>query len=181
MNPARVHPLFLSIRRSQPPDTTDSFRKGVDLFETRRTTSRLRLSKQKKQVAEALHDTPTRRRHPPGTGRRQAAGKRIQKKASESKRFGGLNEGICSWSGKRDSNSRPQPWQGCALPTELFPQSIRRTYVRFSEEEETRTPTSQSTLPPQSSASTNSATSPFPHRLYFHEVPRTGLEPARHC
>ena len=55
-------------------------------------------------------------------------------------------------SGKRDSNSRPQPWQGCALPTELFPQT--------SEEEETRTPTSQLTLPPQSSASTNSATSP---------------------
>jgi hypothetical protein len=27
----------------------------------------------------------------------------------------------CVWSGKRDSNSRPQPWQGCALPTELFP------------------------------------------------------------
>ena len=26
-------------------------------------------------------------------------------------------------SGKRDSNSRPQPWQGCALPTELFPQN----------------------------------------------------------
>jgi hypothetical protein len=26
-----------------------------------------------------------------------------------------------NWSGKRDSNSRPQPWQGCALPTELFP------------------------------------------------------------
>ena len=26
------------------------------------------------------------------------------------------------WSGKRVSNSRPQPWQGCALPTELFPQ-----------------------------------------------------------
>src|SRR3546814_6550212 len=24
-----------------------------------------------------------------------------------------------SWSGKRVSNSRPQPWQGCALPTEL--------------------------------------------------------------
>ena len=23
---------------------------------------------------------------------------------------------------KRDSNSRPQPWQGCALPTELFSQ-----------------------------------------------------------
>ena len=35
-----------------------------------------------------------------------------------------LLEGVlatASWSGKRDSNSRPQPWQGCALPTELFP------------------------------------------------------------
>ena len=26
-------------------------------------------------------------------------------------------------SGKRDSNSRPRPWQGRALPTELFPQT----------------------------------------------------------
>ena len=25
------------------------------------------------------------------------------------------------WSGKRDSNSRPSPWQGGALPAELFP------------------------------------------------------------
>ena len=31
------------------------------------------------------------------------------------------------WSGKRDSNSRPQPWQGCALPTELFPQARAHT------------------------------------------------------
>jgi hypothetical protein len=30
-------------------------------------------------------------------------------------------------SGKRDSNSRPQPWQGCALPTELFPQNALST------------------------------------------------------
>src|SRR5262245_2321712 len=30
-----------------------------------------------------------------------------------------------SWSGKRVSNSRPQPWQGCALPTELFPRKTR--------------------------------------------------------
>ena len=29
-------------------------------------------------------------------------------------------------SGKRDSNSRPQPWQGCALPTELFPHAIKQ-------------------------------------------------------
>ena len=27
----------------------------------------------------------------------------------------------CFWSGRRGSNSRPQPWQGCALPTELLP------------------------------------------------------------
>ena len=27
-------------------------------------------------------------------------------------------------SGKRDSNSRPRPWQGRALPTELFPQNF---------------------------------------------------------
>src|SRR5213080_4268599 len=32
------------------------------------------------------------------------------------------------WSGKRVSNSRPQPWQGCALPTELFPREIARNY-----------------------------------------------------
>ena len=80
-------------------------------------------------------------------------------------------------SGKRDSNSRPQPWQGCALPTELFPQ-----FIFISEEEETRTPTTQLSLPPQSSASTNSATSPI--ITFFDKsalVPRTGLEPARHC
>ena len=29
------------------------------------------------------------------------------------------------WSGKRDSNSRPRPWQGRALPTELFPQYVK--------------------------------------------------------
>ena len=32
------------------------------------------------------------------------------------------------WSGKRDSNSRPIPWQGIALPTELFPQKSRPHY-----------------------------------------------------
>ena len=33
------------------------------------------------------------------------------------------------WSGKGVSNSRPQPWQGCALPTELFP---RRETMNYS-------------------------------------------------
>jgi hypothetical protein len=31
---------------------------------------------------------------------------------------------VKNWSGKRDSNSRPQPWQGCALPAELFPPQV---------------------------------------------------------
>ncbi len=31
------------------------------------------------------------------------------------------NYSLFFWSGKRDSNSRPRPWQGRALPTELFP------------------------------------------------------------
>ena len=74
-------------------------------------------------------------------------------------------------SGKRDSDPRPQPWQGCALPTELFPQ-------KEGEEEETRTPTTQLSLPPQSSASTNSATSPTFQKT-LNTVPKTGLEPAR--
>ncbi|CRH28904.1 hypothetical protein BN1182_AW_01530 [Pantoea ananatis] len=32
--------------------------------------------------------------------------------------------GLLIWSGKRDSNSRPRPWQGRALPTELFPHHL---------------------------------------------------------
>ena len=63
-------------------------------------------------------------------------------------------------------------------------------FRKISEEEETRTPTSQLTLPPQSSASTNSATSPTVFHLQEPSafkllcgkkniVPRTGLEPAR--
>ena len=32
-----------------------------------------------------------------------------------------LTRYVKEWSGKRDSDPRPQPWQGCALPTELFP------------------------------------------------------------
>ena len=35
-------------------------------------------------------------------------------------------------SGKRDSNSRPRPWQGRALPTELFPRCLMmQRYVFF--------------------------------------------------
>ena len=40
------------------------------------------------------------------------------------------------WSGIRDSNSRPRPWQGRALPTELIPRCVLReakVYPRFFE------------------------------------------------
>ncbi len=30
------------------------------------------------------------------------------------------------WSGKRDSNPRPRPWQGRALPAELLPQYVKK-------------------------------------------------------
>src|SRR5690606_39315349 len=33
------------------------------------------------------------------------------------------------WSGKRDSNSRPRPWQARALPTALFPRRKRNSTV----------------------------------------------------
>src|SRR6059036_3237870 len=35
-------------------------------------------------------------------------------------------------SGKRDSNPRHQPWQGCALPTELFPHG----WVKYTKDPE---------------------------------------------
>ncbi len=34
-----------------------------------------------------------------------------------------------SWSGKRGSNSRPQPWQGCALPLS-YSRSVRIDYYK---------------------------------------------------
>ena len=42
------------------------------------------------------------------------------------KRGKNLSASSLFWSGKRDSDPRPQPWQGCALPTELFPHASRR-------------------------------------------------------
>ena len=33
------------------------------------------------------------------------------------------------WSGIRDSNSRPIPWQGIALPTELIPHCLHRCFA----------------------------------------------------
>ena len=35
-----------------------------------------------------------------------------QRKTAENLRF----SAVLNWSGRRDSNPRPQPWQGCALP-----------------------------------------------------------------
>ncbi|MDB5791285.1 MAG: hypothetical protein JWQ80_1309 [Massilia sp.] len=43
------------------------------------------------------------------------------------------------WSGRRVSNSRPQPWQGCALPTELLPLRSPAIDTPFGAGEESRT------------------------------------------
>ncbi len=40
------------------------------------------------------------------------------------------------WSGRRDSNSRPQPWQGCALPAELRPRKGTDQLTLFSDSRE---------------------------------------------
>src|SRR3989442_123537 len=39
---------------------------------------------------------------------------------------------VCLESGKRDSNPRPQPWQGCALPTELFPRAAQNLIAQWA-------------------------------------------------
>ncbi len=44
-------------------------------------------------------------------------------------------------SGKRDSDSRPRPWQGRALPTELFPQ-----YLFFAKPDTTTSPANNQTV-----------------------------------
>ena len=44
----------------------------------------------------------------------------VSRRAGSSPVLGTLLFGM-SMSGKRDSNSRPRPWQGRALPTELLP------------------------------------------------------------
>ena len=57
--------------------------------------------------------------HPP-TPERGVLGSLVQSRVPSTKK-GSQQTAFYSLSGKRDSNSRPQPWQGCALPTELFP------------------------------------------------------------
>ena len=47
---------------------------------------------------------------------------------------------IETWSGKRDSNSRPQPWQGCALPAELFPLFPQRRHCSVAGKNSTHHP-----------------------------------------
>ena len=68
----------------------------------------------------------------------------------------GQNDAEGNQSEKRDSNPRPRPWQGRALPTELFSQAGRRFFRRVRDE--IRTHTAFRPLPPQSSVSTNSTT-----------------------
>ena len=73
------------------------------------------------------------------------------------------------WSGRRDSDSRPPPWQGGALPTELLPQNDgdrrrqgKQALMKTGAGEETRTHTPVAP-DPKSGAS---AIPPRPHAAY---------------
>ena len=46
----------------------------------------------------------------------------------------------CIWSGRRDSNPRPRPWQGRALPTELLPRGGIFGLAHYYAEENTSNP-----------------------------------------
>ncbi len=61
--------------------------------------------------------TSTSRVNSPTRARRHAPARKLKREAW-------LPFGI--WSGRRVSNSRPQPWQGCALPTELLPRALQK-------------------------------------------------------
>ena len=74
---------------------------------------------------------------------------------------------ILKKSGKRDSNSRPRPWQGRALPTELLPRK------RAENETRTRDPDLGKVVLYQLSYFRMMCC-----RVAFN-VPRAGLEPAR--
>ena len=47
---------------------------------------------------------------------------------------------IENWSGRRDSNPRPQPWRGCILPLNYFRKTCLRYFIK-SAGEGSRTPT----------------------------------------
>ena len=79
---------------------------------------------------------------------------------------------IENWSGRRDSNPRPQPWQGCILPLNYFRKTCMSYFIK-SAGEGSRTPTPKA-LDPKSSASANSATPAYFVKMVSHE----GLEPS---
>ena len=73
-------------------------------------------------------------------------------------------------SGRRDSNPRPQPWQGCILPLNYFRMTNTVSYTIINGAGEgTRTPTPKAP-DPKSGASANSATPA--------NVSHEGLEPS---
>ena len=66
-----------------------------------------------------------------------------------------------TWSGRRVSNSRPQPWQGCALPTELLPQEA----AKYSETRHTFTAVrSDAAMRASDRSASNTRSAPRQHR-----------------
>src|SRR5687768_12795092 len=48
---------------------------------------------------------------------------------AQTKKAPSLHGGRFAKSGRRDSNPRHQPWQGCTLPTELLPQLVKTAFA----------------------------------------------------
>ena len=69
------------------------------------------------------------------------------------------------WSGKGDSNSRPQPWQGYALPTELFPRSLSN-FLNKKPNEKILSGKGDSNSRPQPWQGYALPTELFPHAVY---------------
>gem|GEM_PF-6021283 len=103
--------------RSQAPPTGGHAAHSLSAGGARENWRRGRESNPRTRLCRPLHNhfaTP-----PSGSRDVRPGHKRKRKVCSD---FPFLHD-LCSkiWSGRRVSNSRPQPWQGCALPTELLP------------------------------------------------------------
>ncbi len=88
-------------------------------FERTTTCVFVAISQQKRLTIGLIIRCPKQETNPSPT---QRASRSPKPPPYSKQKNGQLIKAVRFVSGKRDSNSRPQPWQGCALPTELFPQ-----------------------------------------------------------
>ena len=119
-----VSPIALFCMRSRQNRRTGKLKKGQPFgcpFCFERKTG---LGPATSQAMFCLYVTPgCRGSHPSGVRLRSRQNRRTGKLKKDN-----LSAVLSALSGKRGSDPRPQPWQGCALPTELFPHSGLQIY-----------------------------------------------------